>query len=327
MSKETAMAHTRTRQFLKEAFEEGAFERAPVRERNLTAIYHGSRASYARIGIVYNLSESRICKLSKKGFGKVWANSSEGLKQEYPFETLRQRKSIMPSKPEGPKLRKQREDHELEAELRDPNTPLERKQQLLDSITKAQARKFNKGENPLILFLWPAIRSGGYKINPRVLLDIVTQLKSMNFLVGTVHEKVHKSGKDRVYYVILSEDKNKILQPFANNELADIIREGRKNALSRRKARAVSQLCGPERDIPSSVDLNGGGTFSRIGNLLNKESIPTSRHKPFRDLITKILRENPNCPVPVYQYSGTFYYPRGKEKELGDFILKILSGK
>ena len=327
MSKETAVAYARTRQFLKQAYDEGAFERVPVRERNLTAIYHGSRASYTQIGKVYGISESRAVQLSKEGFGKVWANSSEGLKQDYPFETLRQRKSIMPSKPEGPRLRKQREDHELEAELRDPNTPLERKQQLLDSITKAQARKFNKGENPLILFLWPAIRSGGYKINPRVLLDIVTQLKSMNFLVGTVHEKVHKSGKDRVYYVILSEDKNKILQPFANNKLADVIREGVKNARAGRKVRAVSQLCGPEGDIPSSVDLNGGGTFSRIGNILNKEGIPTSRHKPFRDLIIRILRSNPNSPVSVYEYGGALYYPRGKEKELGDFILETLGRK
>ena len=153
MSKETAMAHTRTRQFLKEAFEEGAFERAPVRERNLTAIYHGSRASYARIGIVYNLSESRICKLSKKGFGKVWANSSEGLKQEYPFETLRQRKSIMPSKPEGPKLRKQREDRELEADLKGPNTSIERRQQLLDSMTSSGQKIQQRGESAYCFFM------------------------------------------------------------------------------------------------------------------------------------------------------------------------------
>ncbi len=87
----------RTQNFFREAIAEGAHKIKPmdmpddqwIRQRNITGIYAAfPSASLQKIGKVYGLSRERVRQIRTDGTKLIWENSSNDLKQKYPYELL-----------------------------------------------------------------------------------------------------------------------------------------------------------------------------------------------------------------------------------------------
>ena len=121
-------------------------------------------------------------------------------------------------------------------------------------------------------------------------------------------------GRNLTYFILLSKDKEKAARVLREDQL-----------LQRFLNNPVALFCGPEdTQLPSSTKLAKKEDYEAVGKIFEKfgmhvRKVSNTQYLKYSDIFT------PDCPVAIFHYSTSHFYPVAQEEELRSFIAKKLS--
>jgi len=348
-------SYFRAMEFLRTAIREEAHLKQPegasgetwIKERNLVGVDWGTPKTHRTIGEIYHLSESRVTQIVKRGMLHLWGNCSEETQKQFPEEEIKAFK-----KPRGTALaitrrvesgvtnrrlvkefgeknirairkilgdvgvnlplNKRGESRVKRQELKDrlENEEDDQKvQAILNQLHPTFARRHLRGiVMPLGDMLFELAGT-----HTKQLSSIADKLRALGIPVGTVCEQVSTDKqKTRTYHLVRVKEQNRIWWLLQSRE-----------SLKTELTRLIKKICGPQNAaIPNTTQLQNGERYRPIGYFLNKLKIDRTHQKRFRELIlATVSKEQERCPISIFQYGNSFYYPVAQESELRSFLI------
>lgn len=354
-SENKTSSYWRAMEFFRKSIEEKAHLKQPggiseqtwIRERNLVGAYWGTPKPLKAVAEVYHMGESRVTQIVRKGMLHLWSNCSEETQKQFPEKeikafrkphgmplviTRRVEAGVTYEKLVGefgarsvPRIRKILDDIGVNAPLDGDSKSRMSKQELKDRLEKEKddlkIQEILNQLNPRFArrYLRGIVMPLGYMLSElagthtRQLSSIAYKLRALGIPVGTFEEQV-SSGKQKTrrYHFVRVKDRSRIWW----------VLQARGNLRMELAGPKIKAICGPQDTIiPNATQLQNRERYRRIGHFLDKLGINRRDQRGFRKLILSIEgKSSERCPVPIFTYGDSLYYPVAREKELKDFL-------
>lgn len=342
---------------------QGIYEETWIRNRNILGTYFASRATLAEVGGIYGLTGERIRQIIEKGIEYLWNQSSKDTRVTFPLDNILKSKgpsifkSLRQSETRGGSTLRIYQfvkggrsieeiineigvsKNNLQASLRrmkgwgldvpEVETSHSRLRSLAEKLTKPsltdqEARELlsratinfylshSQGENPLFASGGAFLRSLGLHFKNNDFPLLLQVLRDNNVPIGKVntHTKTGPQKGIKSYYFILTVHHERALQALLSDQRSQKFLHN-----------PVKQIYGPESTIPTTTQIVKKRKLSRVGEVFRMLGIT------YRGNVTQNIDLLANCPVPIYEYDGQFFFPSEQQEALKEFVLSKLVPK